>query len=295
MTTTQYRNFVTVAECRSITGAARELLIAQPALTNQIKRMEDELGVSLFVRYPRSVELTDAGKIFYQAAKSILQIEENTCIEIENLSTGGGTLRMGITLFMPDPSFREMLHAYYQKYPDVAVSLYEENTDDLLAKLEAGIIELAIVVSPKRLPPSFRVIAASDSHLYACRTADSPYLTHIPNGQVIDLTDLKDIPISAPRTLYRYIEEFCHREGFIPIWKAISDSRHATLQLAESGNMVAVLGMHEQALASSGMICNRIFGEDLINQRYLVMLQGRALSTTAQNFINILDSDSLGI
>ena len=59
--------------------------------------------------------------------------------------------------------------------------------------------------------------------------------------------------------------------------------------------MVAVLGMHEQALASSGMICNRIFGEDLINQRYLVMLQGRALSTTAQNFINILDSDSLGI
>lgn len=295
MTTTQYRNFVTVAECRSITGAARELLIAQPALTNQIKRMEEELGSTLFVRYPRAVELTDAGKIFYQAAKSILQIEENTCIEIENLSTGGGTLRMGITLFMPDPSFQQMLHAYYCRHPDVAVSLYEENTDELLAKLETGVIELAIVVSPKRLPPSFRVIATSDSHLYACRAVGSPYLAHIPEGAVINLSDLRDIPISAPRTLYRYIEEFCHREGFIPIWKAISDSRHATLQLAESGKMVAVLGMHEQAIQSSGLICNRIFGDDLVNQRYLVMLQGRALSTPAQNFINILDSEELRI
>ena len=294
MTTTQYRNFVTVAECRSITGAARELLIAQPALTNQIKRIEEELGVALFVRYPRSVELTDAGKIFYQAAKSILQIEENTGIEIGNLYNGG-TLRIGITLFMPDPAFGAILQAYYQKYPDATVSLYEQNTDDLLAKLEASIIELAIVVSPKRLAPSFRVIATSDSHLYACRTKECPYLNHIPDGRTIHLKDLENIPLSAPRTLYRYIEEFCHREAFIPIWRAISDSRHSTLQLAKSGNMVAVLGMHDQAVESSTLICNRILGDDLINQRYLVMLQGRALSTPAQNFINLLDSHSLGI
>ena len=73
MTTTQYRNFVAVAECRSITGAAKELLIAQPALTNQIKRMEEEVGVPLFIRYPRSVELTDAGKVHRFAGSLIGQ------------------------------------------------------------------------------------------------------------------------------------------------------------------------------------------------------------------------------
>ncbi len=291
MTTTQYRNFVAVAECRSITGAAKELLIAQPALTNQIKRMEEEVGVPLFIRYPRSVELTDAGKVFYRSARSILQIEENMGIEISNLSNGdAATLRLGISLFMPDPSFRKILLDHYRRYPDVMISLHEKNTDQILEELESGIVELAAVSSPKRLPPKFRIVATLNSHLYACHTPDSPFLADKAPGEPVDLSELEGIPLSAPRSLYRYIEEFCNGVGFVPLIKAISDSRHATFQLAECGNMVAILAIYADAMESNGMIYHPIRGEDMNNQRYFAMLQGRTLSTAAQNFVETLKS-----
>lgn len=291
MTTTQYRNFIAVAECRSITGAAQELCVAQPSLTNQIKKLEDELGTQLFIRYPRSVKLTEAGQIFYQAAKSILQIEENASIEINNLTNGVGVLRIGITMFMPDHSFKKILQNYYNKFPDVLISLYEENTDKLLNKLELGAIELAVVISPQRLSPDFRVISASGSHLYACRTAGCQYLKNKHAGELIELIELRGVPLSAPRTLYRYIEEKCHQSGFTPAWKAISDSRHATIQLAEAGGMVALLALQKQTIENSNLICNKVLSDDLINQRYLVTLQGRALSTAAQNFIRTINAE----
>ena len=292
MSMTQYRNFVAVAECRSITRAARELRIAQPALSAQIKRIEEKCGAALLIRYPRYVELTDAGKAFYQAAKSILQIEENTSIEIANLSSSKeGMLRLGITPFLPDLSFRRLLRAYYDKFPDVFVTLYEETHDTILTKLEAGEVEIAIITSPRELPPGFEAVAAVDSFLYACRAAGSPFFVGKREGQIVKLAELKGIPISAPWGLYRYIEEYCHKAGFEPIWKALSNSRHATLQLAEQGNMVAVLVLTDEMVKETGLVCNKIFCKELSIRRYFVVLEGRTLSTAAQRFIDILGKD----
>ncbi len=296
MSMTQYRNFVAVAECRSITKAARELRIAQPALSAQIKRTEEKYGTPLLIRYPRYVELTDAGRAFYQAAKSILQIEENTSIEIANLSSNEeGMLRLGITPFMPNLSFRRILQAYYDKFPDIFVTLYEETLDVILTKLETGVVELAIITSPKELPPGFEAVAAVDSFLYACRPVGSPWLTGQQKGLEIELAELKGIPISAPWGLYRHIEACCHRIGFDPIWKALSNSRHATLQLAEQGNMVAVLVLSDEFLETTELICNKISCKELIIQKYFVVLEGRTLSTAAQNFIKILKSNFLSV
>lgn len=289
MTSTQYRNFVAVAECRSITGAARELHIAQPALSAQIKRIEEEYGAALLVRYPRYVELTDAGHAFYQAAKTILQIEENTSIEIANLSSNeGGMLRLGITPFMPDLSFRRTLQAYYERYPDVFVTLYEEKLGDILAKLETGVVEVAIVTSPKELPHGFEAVAAIDNHLYACRPVGSPYFSGKQEGDVVEIAELKGIPISGPWGLYRYIKGCCHKAGFDPIWKALSNSRHATLQMAEQGNMLAVLVLPDDVVETTGMTCHRIVGKDLAIKKYFVVLHDRTLSTAAQNFVDLL-------
>ncbi|MEY8337845.1 LysR family transcriptional regulator [Lachnospiraceae bacterium 62-35] len=293
MTTTQYQNFVTVAECRSITLAAKELMIAQPALTSQIKRLEEMTGLPLFIRHPRSVELTEAGKIFYQSAKSILQIEENARIGIENLTTGGGPLNIGITLFLPDRGFQMILENYYEKFPGAAISLYEENTLSLLSKLEAGVIELAMVVSSRPLPPQFQIVASSVGHLYVCRKEGSPWFTHIQPGQAVSLTELNHIPISAPRNIYRYIDECCQQLGVNPSWKAISDSRHATLDLARAGNITAVLALRKQTLKSLDMLCNRISDDSVDYHRCLVRLQGRELSIAAKNFLDTLDFNYL--
>lgn len=291
MTTTQYRNFVIVAECRSITGAARELRIAQPALSAQIKRIEQEYGAALFIRYPRSIELTDAGRAFYQAAKTILQVEENTAIEIANISSGeGGMLRLGITPFLPDPAFHRILQVYYQENPKAFVSIHENSSDDILGNLESGVIEVAVAASPKKLPSCFKAIAPIACHLYACRPYGSPYLAGKKEGDVVDLTELEGLPISGPWGLYRYIDENCHKAGFTPTWKALSNSRHATLQLAEQGNMVAVLMLPDEALEKTRLLCNPISSKGLVIQSYyyFAVIEGRTLSKAAQNFIDIL-------
>ena len=77
MTLESYKNFVTIVECGSILAAANKLLIAQPSLSNQLKNIEKNYGTTLIIRGSRSIELTDAGRIFYQKAKQICQLEEN--------------------------------------------------------------------------------------------------------------------------------------------------------------------------------------------------------------------------
>lgn len=295
MNTTQYRNFVMVAECRNITKAAKELLIAQPALTSQIKRMEEEVGSQLFIRYPRSVALTEAGEILYKAAKNILQLEENAYIGIDNLSRGSGMLRMGISLFLPDPRFQQIMKRYYIKYPNVLVSLYEESSTDILSKLENGVIEVAIITYSKEIPPCFKAIPIADpEQLYACRIPGSTYLRDKNMGETIELSALEGIPISTSRGLIRYIEDCFQKKGIEMHTKAVSNSRHGTLELAIQGNMVALLAMPENIEECiPHMIYNPISIEDMTVQKYLVIYQGRLLSLAARKFIDVVAPDLL--
>lgn len=292
MNSVQYRNFISVADHGSITHAANELLIAQPALTIQIKRIEEEFGSPLFIRHARSVELTDAGKVLYQTAKNILRLEENTLTEIKNISSGdGGVLRLGITQFMPDPFLEQMFETYYKTYPNVFVSLYEQTCDDLLSTLKNGIVELAIVRTPTQLPAPFKVVAKFNESLYACRTPECPYLPQVQQGVPIQLKTLEGIPLSAPRGLHSYLNDCCLKAGFTPSWGAISSSRHSTLKLAEYGKMVAILTMaKELILENTDFLCNELDSSDITIHRYFVILEGRELSATTKNFIELIKS-----
>ena len=83
-----YRNFITIVETGTISGAAEKLHIAQPALSNQIKNLEREYGAPLLTRGSRRVELTDAGRIMYSRAKSIAELENSARREIADCAAG---------------------------------------------------------------------------------------------------------------------------------------------------------------------------------------------------------------
>lgn len=88
MTLDSYRNFVTIVDCGSIVAAANKLLIAQPSLSNQLKNIEKTYGAKLLLRGNRSLELTDAGRIFYKRAKEICMMEEGLRNELLNQKAG---------------------------------------------------------------------------------------------------------------------------------------------------------------------------------------------------------------
>jgi DNA-binding transcriptional LysR family regulator len=135
--------FKTVAEQQSFTRAAEKLRIAQPAISQQIKTLEEELQVKLLVRTKRSVKLTAAGDAFLRQAKEILDRVEQSRVEARRAAQGEtGTLSIGFFktgsfLFLPD-----LIHAYRTQYPAVRIQLHEQTPSEQLDSLELGRIDV---------------------------------------------------------------------------------------------------------------------------------------------------------
>ena len=125
MNLSYYANYITIVEEGSLTAASRKLRIAQPALSNQIKALETAYGARLFYRGARKLELTDAGRILYQKAKWMVEVETEARNEITS-GFGGtkGTLRIGISSSFENERLMDALLAFSERYPDTEISVF---------------------------------------------------------------------------------------------------------------------------------------------------------------------------
>src|SRR6201996_280074 len=144
------RYFLAVAEELNFTRAARRLNIAQPPLTQQIKALEAEMGVTLFDRSAYRVELTDAGKSFVPQVARILADVRNAVLIAKRAAAGEvGHVRVGFT---ESASFNPLVTAAFRNfrvaYPEVEVSLEENPSTVLAAALREGRVDAAFVRPP---------------------------------------------------------------------------------------------------------------------------------------------------
>lgn len=141
--------FTTVVDEGTISAAARKLHMTQPPLSTQLKLLEDEVGCLLFERGPRSIRLTDAGRIMYDRAVLLLRMSSQLTDELDACTRGShGTLRIGIISSVGSTLCCDWFRGFHEKYPDVGFEVSEANTYQLLEKLQDGVLELAIVRSP---------------------------------------------------------------------------------------------------------------------------------------------------
>lgn len=142
-------NFLKIAEYENITKAAQELHIAQPHLTRQIQNLEQELGVSLFVREKKRLHITDEGRFLKQQTEQILGLVQKTKEQISEMESGiSGTLYIGSietfgTLYLP-----QWIAGFKNRYPKVHYNLWSGNSTDVIERLERGLIDLALVRAP---------------------------------------------------------------------------------------------------------------------------------------------------
>jgi DNA-binding transcriptional LysR family regulator len=142
------RYFVAIAEERSITRAAERLWIAQPGLSTQVRRLESELGIQLFHRHTRGVELTPAGEIFLERARAALAAAEEARALGANLETGViGTVRLGIASEAPARLASSLLAAFGQDRPDVEVTVLESYSGTLMRDLRDGRLDAVFAPS----------------------------------------------------------------------------------------------------------------------------------------------------
>lgn len=141
------RYFLTLAEELNFSRAAEKLHIAQPPLSKQIRELEEEMGVRLFNRTKRHVELTNAGKVFLNKAYQIIDQVEQACISTRLTSTGSeGELIIGFSGSVQDliPTIRN----YRERYPKVGIVLQQLSTPLQVKALNEKRIDIGIVAAP---------------------------------------------------------------------------------------------------------------------------------------------------
>jgi len=147
----QLRYFLAVARLRSFTRAAEHEHVAQPSLSQQIRKLEDEMGARLFNRLGRSITLTPYGQRFEQRARRVLAELDGARQEMdEMLGLHRGSLTLGAIPTLAPYLLPAVLASFARAYPGIAVSMREGLTSSLLADLAGGELDLALLRLPVR-------------------------------------------------------------------------------------------------------------------------------------------------
>jgi LysR family hydrogen peroxide-inducible transcriptional activator len=145
----QLRYFCSVIKNGSFTKAAEEEGIAQPSLSQQIRRLERSVGAELFERLGRSVRLTQAGSVFHPYAQDILNQSKRGAAQVRQLETESrGSLRIGVIPTVLPYLIAPHLQKFTRSYPEIEITLEEDLTERLVEKLQAADLDLIIVSLP---------------------------------------------------------------------------------------------------------------------------------------------------
>ncbi|HEX4717425.1 MAG TPA: LysR family transcriptional regulator [Thermoleophilaceae bacterium] len=157
------RYFVAVAEEQSFTRAAERLWIAQPGLSTQIRRLEEELGVKLLTRHPRGVEMTDAGRIFLERARAALIAAEEARATGDDIEAGlVGGIRLGIATGARWSLVSQLLDSFAADHPEVELTVVESNGGTLLRDLRDGRLDALVAPSSFSSPELQRAQIGSE-------------------------------------------------------------------------------------------------------------------------------------
>ncbi|HEX8785015.1 MAG TPA: LysR substrate-binding domain-containing protein [Telluria sp.] len=148
----QLRYFVAIVDHGSLSRAALVLHVAQPALTQQLRQLEGELGVQLLHRSAQGVLSTDAGKIFYEHARAILkQVADAQAAVIQSAERPSGSVTLGLPHSISEALALPLLTAIRLRYPEITLQLTEEITGNLAEQLRAGRLNLAVLFDDGQL------------------------------------------------------------------------------------------------------------------------------------------------
>jgi len=170
------RYFVAVAEELNFRRAAERLHLAQPALSSQIKSLEDELEVRLLERTTRSVKLTHAGRVFLDEARIVLSAASQAEHRARKAGQGlVGTLRVGVISPVANAWLAGILRGFHQRFPGVQLSLFDLTSPEQLQRLRSGELDAGLLRPPVGFPEldhkfveeSWQVLAAPAGHRLA--------------------------------------------------------------------------------------------------------------------------------
>ena len=279
------RAFFAIVEEGNISHAAQRLNMAQPALSRQMKKLEEILNVKLFERGSRRIRLTEAGRVLNSRVEKILGMVDGTVREITEIGTGAkGSIRLGTIISSGAKILPDLLSTFHAIYPNITFEIWESEGARILELLDNRLIEIAITRTQV------------DNMIY-----DSLVLPNEPFVIVMDreqscgefndevkLSELKDQPLIIPLRWKSIFVTNCKHLGFDPNIICVSDSIVQNLLMVKMNIGMAMMPMSSQTLLTDGnLIYKRLIEPEMTTHTVVAWLKNQTLSMSCQNFIKL--------
>jgi len=267
------RYFVAVAEEGHITRAAERLGMQQPPLSQQIKAIERELDVRLFIRKARGVELTDAGRALLGDARRILENVDHAFDTTRRTARGErGRLCVGLTPTSPfHPFVPRAIRAFREAFPQVFLTLEETLSNDLVEQLRNERIDAAFIRVSVTEPEGLAVTPLLEEPMVvAMPSAGVPARNDRSSDKAVQLKALADQTFieygrpygTAPNgtAMYDTMVNACHAAGFSPRFGQKTDRLASALNLVATGLGVCLVPASVQRMNLDGVMYRRLTG-----------------------------------
>jgi DNA-binding transcriptional LysR family regulator len=284
LTLRQLKVFEAVARHLNYTRAAEELHLTQPAVSMQVKQLEESLGVSLFEQLGKRIHLTESGQEVLTYARHITQqVDELEAVLNRIKGLSGGRLRISVATtanyFIPT-----LLGTFSRRYPDVTVSLDVTNRETLLRQLNENTVDLVIMGQP---PAEADVDAQAfmDNPLVVVAPPDHPLARakKIPLARLQEETFLVREPGSGTRIA---MERFFSERGMKLKTGMEVGSNEAIKQSVQAGLGLGLLSRDtvEQELSLKRLVILDVAEFPIMRHWYVVHRKGKRLSAVAKAF-----------
>jgi DNA-binding transcriptional LysR family regulator len=290
----QLTYFESVSRHLHFTKAAQELHVAQPSVSQQIRKLEHELGAPLFHRMKRHVALTEAGKMFLPHVRAVLQRLEEARLEVQELSgLRKGTLAVGAPPSVGTHLLPRALAAFSRLHPGITLAFREAGSRTLVGLLEEGDLDLAVVIQPVRHPAletqplleeELLLVVPRSHHLASGEDSRRVRLAQLHQEPFVLLRegayDLRDQTLAA-----------CRRAGFEPQVALDGGEMDSMLRFVAAGIGVAILPemvVTDVQPADSPVVLRRLQPR-LTRSLVIARRRDRYFSAAAREFTTVLE------
>ena len=279
------RYFTVVARELNITRAAEKLNMSQPPLSNQIKALEEELGVQLFIRGKRHLELTEEGALLLRRAVQMQELADKTRQELASLREGmTGTIYLSMVEGRAPFLAAQWIAGFREEFPLVRYNLWNGSSDDVLDRLRKGLADLAVIAAPY-----------DTEHLEGFPVGQEPWAAMLhPDhplakepGDTIPLSSLVGEPLIVPSRKSR-IESIRRWFGEIGAEPQILCEMSNYMDAAALSSQGVGVSIFPQTVGvSNGLVVSKVVTQPARQAEYiLVWNKGQAPSGLTREFIH---------